>query len=127
MVNFLAIGRKIDEQKIEFIEWFRNYVNDVLRPQLIKEISKKLNDDKLLQLEEMEKKQLSEANAQFFLKCIKAIKAIEKTRNPGPKVAKIAEEVGLLESEVEILLNAVRYHRLYEKFMASKDQIIRFI
>jgi len=127
MVSLFPIENKIDKMKVEFMDWLRDYVTNSLRPQLLKEISKELGKDELMQVERMEKLQPSKENALFFLKCIRAIEAIEKIQNPKPKIQKIAKEFGLSESEVRVLVDIVRYHRLYQKFMASKEDILRLI
>lgn len=128
MVNLLPIDKKIDEMKNEFLDFMRAY-SVQLREQALKEVSKELNRKQLLQLEEMERKQLSRTNAAFFLKCVKVIEEIENigAQRAKGKISKLAQEFGLSEEEIEVLVAAVRYNRLYRKFVANKEEILRYI
>jgi len=128
MVNLLVIEKELDKLKQIFMDFMRTY-SVQLRQQALKEVSKELNRKQLLQLEEMERKQLSKPNAAFFLKCVKVIEEIENigAQRAKGKISKLAQEFGLTESEIEVLMACVRYNQLYRKFTANKEEILRYI
>lgn len=127
MANLMPLIEEIDRFKAGFSELVRRYSNE-LRAELEREIHKEKKERENQKLREFEKIQLSKANASRFLKILQIIEDLKEERNLGDgKIPIIANKYGISKEEAEILLNMIRYARLYHKFADAKTEIYRFL
>ena len=127
MANLMPLIEEIDRFKAGFSELVRQYSNE-LRAELEKEIYKEKKERENQRLKEFEKIQLSKANAPKFLKILQIIEDLKDKDNLGEgKTSLIASKYGISKEEAEIILNMIRFARLYRKFADAKTEIYRFL
>ena len=126
-MNLMPLIEEIDRFKAGFSELVRQYSNE-LRAELEREIYREKKERENQRLKEFEKIQLSKANAPKFLKILQIIEDLKDKDNFGEgKITLIASKYGISKEEAEIVLNMIRYARLYQKFASTKTEIYRFL
>ena len=122
-VNLFKFEKEIEQFKTSFMDKLRAEINSIKEEIRKEEIRKREReiDEKVKQLEKIK---LSKNNAKLFLKYIKIIEEFENTRKDTHI---IASEYGVDIDTVELLRNAVRYARIYEKFKDAKMQIASYL
>ena len=122
-VNLFKFEKKFDEFKSSFMDELRAEINNI-REEIRKEEIRKKEQETDEKLKQLEKIKLSKNNAKLFLKYIKILEELENTRKD---TSIIASEYGADIDTVELLRNAVRYARIYEKFKEAKAQIVSYL
>ncbi len=127
MVNLIPINQKFDAYKADFIEFTKTYFAEQ-KEALCRDIEKELKAKEDQKLKELEQLKLSKANARYFKKIIQILEELEsKTNLRGGKVPIIAEKYRLTIDEAKVIINMVRYARLFKKFVDTKQELIKYL
>ena len=127
MVNLIPIGKKFEEYKANFIEFAERYFAEE-KEALRRNVEKELMAEAEQKLKEFEKLLLSESTAKLFKKIIQMLEELENMPNlRESKCGVIAERYDVSDDVARIVINMVRYKRLYDKFMNAKNDLFRFV
>jgi len=124
----MIFEKELEKFKIGFMDILRNEINK-MREQIRQEEFKKKENEREQKIKQLERIRLSRGNAELFVKIIKIINEVENASKlpDHAKVTQMAQELNLDLETVQIIVDCVRYSKIFEKFQQAKTQVISYL
>lgn len=122
MIDWSHIEKQVNEFGKDLVKTLQEQENSY-RKKVEREAIREVENVESIKLKHLESLKLDKQNADHITRILKCISIIEGSSKKAKNVPKLAKEAGLDEETVKVLVEVVRYGKLYQKFMDAKPEI----